>query len=148
MEKIEPARVFTEMRDYITPFQPVMGRKYTMTHSDETGDLYVTIGMQYAEDKVEPMRDEVRMEFEDTENGLVLVGEVLIDGDGVEGKSEFRNEIFAREMGIALQAIRYADQELFSSNPELDQIPVLIWFRSADPAYNKLYEYGTMSEYN
>lgn len=147
MKTIDPSKVITEMRDYVTPHEPIMGRRYTMTHSDETADLYVTIGKGYAEDQVEEIRDEVRMQFEDTENGLILMGEVLIDGDGVEGRKEIRNDIFAREMDIALQAIRYADQKLFQCMPELDEIPVLIWFRSMDPEYNKLYDYGTMSEY-
>ena len=147
MKKIDPSKVVIEMRDYVTPHEPVLNRKYTMTHSDETAELFVTIGKKYAEDKVEALRDEVRMEFEDTENGLILMGEVLIDGDGVIGKKEFRNNIFAREMDIALQAIRYADQKLFSCIRELDDIPVLIWFRSEDPEYNKLYDYGTMKEY-
>lgn len=147
MKKINPFKVVTEMHDYVTPLRPVRGRTYTMTHSDDTGDLYVDIGKRIIEERVGALRDEVRLVFEDTENGLILMGEVLIDGDGIEGKAQYRNEIFAREMPIALQAIRYADQKLFSNRPELDEIPILIWFRSADPNYNKLYDYGTMNEY-
>lgn len=147
MKKLNREKVYTGFRDGVTVLEPVIGRRYTMTHSDETAELFVTIGEGYAEDKVIPLRDEVRLGFERQPEGIVLMGEVLVSGDGVMGRTEHRNAIFTREMPLALQAIRYADRILFQTNPKLDQIPVLIWFRSDEPEYDKIYDYGTMSEY-
>lgn len=147
MKKIEPDRVYSELRDHISPISPVIGRKYTVTHSDETGELFVTIGRHYADDKIGPLRDEVLLAYENAETGMILLGEVLVEDEGITGSAEKRNEIFQMEMPIALQAIRIADQKLFQAKPELDEIPILIWFRSADPEYNKLYDFGTMKDF-
>lgn len=147
MKQIDSNKVFAEFRDGVTPLEPLRQRKYTMTHSDETANLFVTIGKEYAEDKVSALRDELRLMYEMTKNGLILTGEVLLDGDGVEGKTTERNEIFARELPTALQAIRIADHEFFETNPVLDTVPIYIWFQSEQSEYNKLYDYGTMTEY-
>lgn len=147
MKKIDPDKVNVEFRDRVMPLGPIHERKYTMTHSDETAELFVTIGTKYANDKMIDIRDEVLLAFEFSSAGLLLMGEVIVDGEGIPGNAERRNEIFAREMGTALQAIRYADADFYQANPALDHVPVYIWFRSDDPAYNKLYDYGTMSEY-
>ena len=130
MKKIDPSKVHAELRDRVSPISPILDRKYTVTHSDETADLFVTIGRHYADDKIGPTR-----------------GEVLIAGDEITGNAKMRSEIFEREMPIALQAIRYADWRLFQAKPDLDELPILIWFRSSEPEYNKLYDFGTMSEY-
>lgn len=58
MQRLNPDKLYVEYRN-VTPTEPVTGRKYTQTHSDITGDLFVTIGLQYAYDKINPMRDEV-----------------------------------------------------------------------------------------
>jgi len=147
MEKIDASKVFTEYREGVTPLSPLEQRKYTITHSDDTADLFVTIGREYAEDKVNELRDELYLTYEMTKDGLVLMGKVLLDGEGVEGRTELRNRIFAKELPIALQAVRIGDHKFFEEIPFLDTIPIYIWFQSELPAYNKLYPYGTMTEY-
>ena len=147
MKKIDPSKVHAELRDRVSPISPILDRKYTVTHSDETADLFVTIGRHYANDKIGPTRDEVLLAYESTETGMMLLGEVLIAGDEITGNAKMRSEIFAREMPIALQAIRYADRRLFQTKPDLDELPIFIWFRSSEPEYNKLFDFGTMSEY-
>ena len=142
-------QVFIEFREPVTPLMPLADRKYTMTHSDETGDLFVAISTMFAEDKVSPMRDEVRLEWNTIKDMRILYGEVLIDGEGIDpDKAEVRNTIFKREMPLALQAIYHADEQLFNANPALKNTPVLIHFISSQSSYNKLYYFGTIGEYN
>lgn len=142
-------QVFIEFRELVTPLMPLRDRKYTMTHSDETGDLFVTVATMFAEDKVGPTRDEVRLEWSTIKDMPILYGEVLIDGEGISpDKSEVRDNIFKREMPLALQAIYHADEQLFNANPELKNTPVLIHFISSQASYNKLYSFGTIGEYN
>ncbi|BBF43506.1 expressed protein [Lachnospiraceae bacterium KM106-2] len=147
MKRINPAKVKPEFRDNVGAINPVLGRKYTMTHSDETADLFVTIGKQFAKDKIIPIRDEVLLEFRMKGNELQLVGKVLVDGEGVEGDPKFRNDIFLQKLGISLQAIRYADRRLFERWSQLDDVPIYIWFQSENEKYNKLYDFGTMKKY-
>lgn len=147
MKKMDSSRVHGELRDRVSPVSPILGRKYTVTHSDETGELFVTIGRQFADDKIGELRDEVLLVFENTETGTVLLGEVLVSDEEMNFAPERRNEIFLREMPKALQAVRIADARLYQAKPELDFITILIWFRSDDPKYNKLYDFGQMKEY-
>lgn len=147
MQKINPDKVFVEYRDGVTPTSPIVRRHYTMTHSDDTGDMFVTIGHHYAEDKVTNLRDEVRLKW--VLNGGVpgLYGEVLTDGEGISGSPRIRNAIFQREMHKALQAIRLADSQLFRKYSNLDHTPVLIQFKSQNPKYNQLYRYQEIGKY-
>ena len=69
MKKIDPSKVHAELRDRVSPISPILDRKYTVTHSDETADLFVTIGRHYADDKIGPTRDEVLLAYESTETG-------------------------------------------------------------------------------
>lgn len=142
-------QVYIEFREPATILSPLVDRKYTMTHSDETGDLFVVIATEYAEDKVNSLRDEVRLEWTVIKDTPVLYGEVLVDGEGISGgNAQVRDTIFKREMPLALQAIYHADQHLFLANPELNETPVFIHFSSAQSTYNKLYNFGSIGEYD
>ncbi|MDO5293447.1 MAG: staygreen family protein [bacterium] len=147
MKQLDPARVFTEFRNNVSPVNPVRGRKYTVTHSDDTGELFVTVGTEYADDMIGPLRDEVLLEYVVVDNKLQLRGTVLVDGENISGNSKMRNEIFLREMPTALQAVRYGDRRLFERFRELDNIPVYIWLKSENDEFNKLYDFGTMKDY-
>jgi len=147
MSTIEPNKVNVEYRDNIGGTKPILDRKYTITHSDETGDLYVTIGKSFAQDKIEPLRDEVLMNFYQQGNRLYLLGSVLVDSDNPNFDAKKRTEIFTREMPKALQALRYADKTLFEEIPMLDEIPVYIFFESANPEYSKVQDFGIMKDY-
>jgi hypothetical protein len=129
------------------PNEPVMNRNYTITHSDTTAELFVFVSQYYAEDQITRMRDEVKIAWEENKKGFVLVGVVIVDGEGVIGDADIRNRIFYNEMPTALQALRKADRFLFENKPILDNTPVFIHFISSNPAYNKTYDYGAIGIY-
>ncbi|WP_069998327.1 staygreen family protein [Cellulosilyticum sp. I15G10I2] len=147
MKKINPNKVFTEYLSPLTNISPLKGRKYTMTHSDDTGDLFVTIGLTYAEDQINPTRDEVLLELLSKNNKPIFYGKVLVDDENIKDNIRIRNAIFLKEMPTALQAIRYADRALFEKYPLLDQVPIYIQFSSTKPQFNKLRYFGTMKNY-
>ena len=133
--------------DSMKPYEPVLGRKYTITHSDTTAELFVFVAENYAEDQITRMRDEVRVTWEQNEKGLALIGSVVVDGKDVLGNAYIRNNIFYNEMPTALQALRQADRFLFCNNPSLDSALVLIHFISSNPAYDKMYNFGAIGYY-
>lgn len=148
MKVLNPQKVFAQYRDIMTPYNPIIDRKYTITHSDTTAELFVFIAEDFAEDQITNLRDEVRIAWQQNKNKLILMGSVLIDGDGIVGNSELRNNIFYDEMPIALQALRQADRFLFDENPKLDSTPVLIHFVSNNmPSYDQIYSFGTIGDY-
>ncbi|BCN29227.1 staygreen family protein [Anaeromicropila herbilytica] len=147
MKELNPQKVFAQYRDIMKPYEPVMGRKYTITHSDITAELFVFVAGNYAEDQITRMRDEVRVAWEQNKKGIALIGSVIVDGKGVKGNAYIRNSIFYNEMPTALQALRQADRFLFVNNPNLDNTPVFIHFISSNPDYDKIYNFGAIGSY-
>lgn len=147
MREINPQKVFVQYRDIMKPCDPVIGRKYTVTHSDTTADLFVFTASKFAEDQVTSIRDEVRVAWEQYNNEFILIGLVTVSGYGVVGNDDIRNNIFIREMHIALQAIRQADRFLFDNYPKLDDTPIFIHFLSINPIYDKIYDFSTIGSY-
>ena len=63
MSKLNPEKLSVEFKDGVTSTEPILGRRYTLTHSDITAELFLTIGLTYAYDKIDAMRDEVLGEW-------------------------------------------------------------------------------------
>lgn len=147
VRKLNPEKVFVQYRDVMKPYGPIMDRKYTITHSDRTAELFVFVAKNYAEDQITEMRDEVRITWGQYKEGLALIGFVMVDGNGEMGNVDLRNMIFYNEMPVALQALRQADRFLFDKYPILDNTPLLIHFTSRNPLYNKIYDFEIIGVY-
>lgn len=52
MKEFNPGKVFVQYRDQMKPCGPIPGRKYTITHSDATAELFVFVAENYAEDQI------------------------------------------------------------------------------------------------
>ncbi len=147
MRELNSKKVFVQYRNYMKPYDPITGRKYTITHSDTTAELFVFVADDYAKDQITEMRDEVKVAWEVYQKRLALIGSVLVDDDNINGNTDIRNRIFYNEMPTALQALRNADRFLFEREPELDNAPVWIHFISKNPIYDKTYEFGVIGMY-
>lgn len=147
MRSLSPSKLKVEYRDGIS-LEDILGRKYTITHSDTSGDLYITIGKEYALDKLNWMRDEVFMIWDQDEQGLYyLNGIVDLDGGGRPDLLERRNMIFRRELPLALEGVTKGDQSLYDNYPELMNAPIWIHFISENPEYHKYEFWGTPKGY-
>ena len=76
-------------------------RRYTLTHSDMTGDLYLTIGDDYDKKQISRlytrlMRDEVLAELVKNEGCLELRVHCHVSGGLVVGTAKWRSDIFIR----------------------------------------------------
>lgn len=144
--RLNPDKLYVELRDGVTYTEPVIGRIYTLTHSDITADLFLTIGRQCAYDKINAMRDEVIAEWR--MNGVpYLYVYLYVDGQFSPATSAIRNEIFRRELPLALEAIRYGDRYLFDAYPDLDNACIWVYFDSTNPEYRRLENWGYMKDY-
>ncbi len=148
MQEFSPNRVWLQYRDCVMDCSPVYGRTYTMTHSDETADLFVVVGMEIAQDRIDELRDEVILRWEKYRGRVILYGEVLVELNRDRKKAEFRNQIFTKEMPLALAAIYQADRSFFIENPELVNTPVYIHFKSCFSEFNRVQKYGSIGEYD
>ncbi|MGG3452770.1 staygreen family protein [Paenibacillus rhizolycopersici] len=144
-----PDKLFVCYRDGITSTEPVMPRRHTLTHSDSTGALFLTIGLEYAGDKVNSIRDEVLGEWRLDGGSLIYAVSVYIDqGEYNQSVSARRYETFRRELPLAFTAIRYGDRYLFDVYPELDRTPVIVNFVSSYPLFARQESWGAFRDYS
>ena len=151
MERLNPNKLHVTYLDGTTPESLTLPRRYTLTHSDITGQLFLSIGNEYDTKQISKlytrlMRDEVLAEFAE-EDGMVLKVYCHVSGGFVLGTAKWRYNIFHSELRLVLEAIRYGDKAVFEQNPQLDNTPVLIHFKSTDKRFNKVENWGTMVGY-
>ncbi len=146
MKKLNPEKLNVEFRDGVTATDPVIGRKYTLTHSDVTADLFLTVGLEYAFDQITNMRDEVLAEWQEDDKAPFLSGYIYVGQFGPI-ITKIRDTVFRRELPLALEAIVYGDSELFSKYPQLKHAPIWIYFDSPNPEYEKFEYWGTPADY-
>lgn len=146
MGRLNPEKLFVEFRQGVTPTEPIILRRYTLTHSDLTAELFLTIGQDYAVDKITAMRDEVLAEWKEQNNQYVFLAHVDVDGLTPD-RQAIRNAVFRRELSLALEAIRYGDRRFFAAHPNLDQAPIFVYFHSAIPQFNGVENRGTFADY-
>lgn len=148
MSKLNPEKLSVEFREGVSLTEPVIPRRYTLTHSDITAELFLTIGLRYAYDKINQMRDEVLGEWIKTNNKYFYYVYLYVDGKFGPAVSAIRNAIFRRELPLALEAIRYGDKKFFTAHPELNNAPIIVYFNSINPYFNRIENWGTFSDYD
>lgn len=146
MKKLTPERLSVEFRPYVTPIAPICPRVYTLTHSDITAELFLTMGSWIAYDKVTRMRDEVVGEWR-MENNCYYFNVYVYVGNFGQKETLLRDAIFRRELPLALEAVFYGDRQFLLAQPLLVQAPIWIHFDSEDPAFNKLEYWGKPLDY-
>ncbi|WP_058309121.1 staygreen family protein [Gracilibacillus massiliensis] len=149
MSDFNPEKLFVIYTGDVTATTPVIPRKYTLTHSDVTGELFLTIGIQYAWENINEMRDEVLGEWRHKSgNTFYYCVHLYIDqGEYDINAATKRNEIFVRELPLALTAIRYGDRALFNKHPHLNQSFIIVNFISAYPQFARQENWGTFDVY-
>jgi hypothetical protein len=152
MSRLHPASLHVQFAAGVAPDGPLTPRRYTLTHSDSTGDLFLTIAAEVDKEQVSGwytrlMRDEVTAEWQAGEEGPSLHVFCHVSGGLAFGGAAMRDSIFRHELPLVLEAFRFGDGALYESQPELDRAPIWIHFRSTDRRYDKTERWGTPAEY-
>ena len=149
MSNFSAERLTVEFRDGLSAKELILPRCHTLTHSDFTGQLFLTIGTQFASDKVNiQMRDEVLGYWKMEGNQLFYNIYVYIDNQEHDLNTAIRrDEVFRRELPLALTAIRYGDRFLFDRYPYLDCSMIIVNFISSYPQLSKQEYWGTFSSF-
>jgi hypothetical protein len=134
------------------PDGPFWPRKYTLTHSDISGELFLSIGTDYDHAAVSGfytriMRDEVLAEFLKSKNEPEFHVYCHVSGGFVIGNAKWRYSIFQQHLRLVLQAFRYGDDIFLTANPEFENATVFIQFQSSNHRYNLIEQWGTLFEY-
>ena len=134
------------------PEGPTLPRAYTLTHSDLTGDLFLTIGPEHNRKQLSGlytrlMRDEVLADWSEHEEGLALHVHCHVSGGLTLGSAKMRLAIFKHEMPLVLEALRVGDRRFFDAHPSLDQAPVLVHFHARQRRYSTVERWGVLADY-
>ena len=127
-------------------------RRYTLTHSDTTGDLFLSIGAEYDRKQISAfytrlMRDEVLAELKVDGQGISLHVYCHVSGGFVFGTAGWRNDILHHHMHMVVEALNYGDRDLFIAHPELNGVLVKVHFKSSRAKYNHIENWGLLRAY-
>ncbi len=154
MSYFYPDKLHITLSDDVSEEKPLQPRRYTLTHSDRTGDLFLTIGRDYDRSQISGwytriMRDEVLAEWKAKEVGdpLSLHLYCHVSGGFVVGSAGWRYRIFQHHLRQVIQAFRHGDRQLFSAHPTLDNAEVFVHFEAKQPEYKKMESWGKMEQY-
>lgn len=152
MRELNPQKLHVTFQKGSSAKELSVPRKYTLTHSDLSGDLFLTIGSEYDRKQISGfytrlMRDEVLAELKRDEGILGLHIYCHVSGGLVFGSAHWRSENLHHHMRLVLEAFRYGDQELVAAHPELDQIIVWVHFKSSHKRYDLVENWGLVQNY-
>jgi hypothetical protein len=127
-------------------------RRYTLTHSDITGDLFLTINEDYDNIAISNwytrfMRDEVLAEWQEKNEEQYLMIYCHVCGGICFGWASLRNQIFRRELPLAIEAICNGDIRFIDNNPTLKEARVIVNFHATKRKYNKTENWGRVKDY-
>lgn len=146
--KFNPDKLETTFIEPMTPYGPIEGRKYTLTHSDETGMMFLDIADEYNYKVInQDLRDELLGTWRiiyDNDYGLFLYAYI---GDLDYFSVLMKYSAFKYHMNLALQAIIYGDKDLIKEYPKLINSPIYVKFDSLFPIFNNYEFYGYVKDY-
>ncbi len=152
MSRLRAEKLHVEFAPGTAPEGPLFPRRYTLTHSDATGDLFLTIGHEFDRRQISGwytrlMRDEVLAEWREDDEEPSLHVHCHVSGGLVVGPASWRFGIFRRELPLVLEAFRFGDRQLFEIQPELDSAPIWVHFHATQAQYDRLEQWGLLSDW-
>lgn len=121
-------------------------RRYTLTHSDETGMRFLFIGSKYAEEEYDELRDEVVGHWYKLDDNYILKLYCPLSCEKSKYSSDERRAIFKRHMPRVLKAIIGGDLDYINSIPGLLDAANHIYY-CYDEDNKVLEKMGTVKEY-
>jgi len=150
MPEFDPSKLHVTFDSGLAQQSSLMMRRYTLTHSDATGDLFLMIALNYDFERlsnwyVRWMRDEVLGNWENPDQpGLNI--HCHVSGGFVFGGAKMRLAIFRHHLRMALEAIIYGDMEFMKFNNLLNA-PVIVHFHARQKKCDMVEEWGKVRDY-
>lgn len=151
MADFNPNKIHVAYKSPVEVKKFSLPRKYTLTHSDSTGDLFLTISQEYDHKQISSlytrfMRDEVLAEWQQKNQYYELHLFVHVSGGFNFGWAGLRDKIFRQHLPLVFQTIVYGDKTLFEEFPEFNDSQILIHFQSKNKKYNKIENFGKIKD--
>lgn len=152
MSQLDPGKLHVTFHEGMSPRKLSLPRRYTLTHSDRTGDMFLTIAADYDREQISGlytrlMRDEVLAELVRTGQTFLLHVYCHVSGGLVLGTAGWRDGILRHHMPMVIEALRYGDRELIRVRPEIDRAGVMVHFQSSHAGYHRIEEWGELQSF-
>jgi hypothetical protein len=153
MNRLNPEKLHVTYLNGISREKLILPRRYTLTHSDSTGELFLSIGYDFDRNKISSlytrlMRDEILAEIVNNEEAFLLRVYCHVSGGFIIGTAGWRYNIFQNELPLVWETIRYGDRAFFNENLKVDNAIVEIHFQSNHKRFSKVENWGLVSKYN
>ncbi len=151
MDHLNPGKLHVDFIGGANADGPITPRAYTLTHSDFTGDLFLTISQHYNFSQLSGfytrlMRDEVLAKW-DVKEEVSLHVHCHVSGGLVIGGPKMRFRIFKYSLPMVLEAFWYGDRVLLSVHPELSTGKIIVHFHARQKNFNKDEVWGVLDDY-
>ena len=152
MSDLDPKKLFVTHHEEDQTPEELFPRRYTLTHSDTTGELFLSIGTDYDHAQLSGwqtrlMRDEVLAVWMAGEAGPELHVHCHVSGGLIFGGTSWRYQIFQRHMRQVLEAFYYGDQAMINRLPHLDDAPVHVHFNAPGTAFDRTENWDRFGAY-
>jgi magnesium dechelatase len=142
MSKLNPQKLHVQFSEGMQDPSKIVPRCYTLTHSDCTGDLFLTVARAYDRGQISGwytklMRDEVVGEWQVGESPSLHL-HCHVSGGLVLGPARWRDAIFRQHLPLVLDAICFGDRSYLSANPTLHEAAILVHFHAKQAALNRV----------
>jgi hypothetical protein len=144
-------KLHVRFKDGVNDRNSRIPRTYTLTHSDTTGDLFLTIGHDYEYKQISNlytrlMRDEILGEWKNDKKPCLTI-HCHCSGGIVLGTAKWRASIFRYYMPTVLEAICYGDKSFLIENQELHKASIYVHFHSKQKSFELIEEWGIIEQY-
>jgi len=152
VSRLKPDKLHVRFANGVSSHGPLSPRCYTLTHSDRTGELFLTVGHQYDVEQLRGwqarlMRDEVLAEWHHEAGLYELHIHCHVSGEHALGPARWRAAIFRRELPLALAALCYGDRALIDRHIRLQEAPVWVHFHARQAEYDVTEQWGLCGDY-
>jgi hypothetical protein len=151
MAGLNPEKLHVVYKDLVAENELDLPRKYTLTHSDSTGDLFLTIGAEYDYEQISGlytrfMRDEVLAEWQKKNDDYELHLYMHVSGGFCFGWASLRDRIFCYHLPLVLQTIKCGDKRLIDTTPEIQNSDIIVHFQSKNKKYDRIENHGQLKD--
>lgn len=123
-----------------------LDRKYTLTHSDETGMRFLFIDEKFAEDQYCKHRDEVIAQWNIVNGAFIFKVECPLECKESKYSADERYDIYKRHIPRVLYAILGGDKDFIAGKDDLMNAKNHIFYYYRNEKYI-FEEIGTVKEY-
>ena len=151
MSEFDPKKLHVRIDRKMDKVNTAFRRRYTLTHSDSTGDLFLTIGSTYNLKQISGfytrlMRDEILGEWK-KDNHFSLNIYCHVSGGIVIGTAKWRNSIFRYHMPMVLEAICFGDKFFLNKNQDFQEAPICVHFSATQKSLDQTEKWGLIKNY-